>query len=257
MQQREGSKQAGLLIHVRMLGLLLLLAGLLAFAFPAAKEAQAIDSEEQNLVTLINNYRAANGLSALSVSMTLTNAAEWMSQDMANLNYFSHTDSLGRNPFQRMADFGYNYNTGTGETLAAGAEDAQTVLNLWINSPGHNAILLNANFHAIGMGRAFGPGSNYGWYWTADFGGFADAPPPPPTPSTGAHVLGGRDVDCNSRVDIGDAMAILRYAASVLPTANCIQEGDANCDASINLSDALLILRFIAGIPNHSTDPCP
>src|SRR3970040_2369474 len=64
----------------------------------------AMDSEEQAFLTLINNYRAQNGLGALSLNTQLNNAAEWMSNDMGANNYFSHTDSLGRHPFQRVGD---------------------------------------------------------------------------------------------------------------------------------------------------------
>lgn len=145
----------------------------------------ALDGEEQAFLALINNYRAQNGLGTLSLNTELTNASDWMSNDMAVNNYFSHTDSLGRDPFQRMADFGYSYNTWKGENLAAGADTAQGAFDLWKNSPGHNANMLNANFKVIGIGRVYGAGSTYGWYWTNAFGGQGSAPPPPaPTPTT-------------------------------------------------------------------------
>jgi len=144
----------------------------------------ALDGEEQAFLTLINNYRTQNGLGTLSLNTELTNASDWMSNDMAVNNYFSHTDSLGRDPFQRMAAFGYNYNTWKGENLAAGADTAQGAFDLWKNSPGHNANMLNANFKVIGIARVYGAGSTYGWYWTNDFGGQGSAPPPPaPTPT--------------------------------------------------------------------------
>jgi len=144
----------------------------------------ALDGEEQAFLTLINNYRTQNGLGTLSLNTELTNASDWMSNDMAVNNYFSHTDSLGRDPFQRMAAFGYSYNTWKGENLAAGPDTAQGAFDLWKNSPGHNANMLNANFKVIGIARVYGAGSTYGWYWTNDFGGQGSAPPPPaPTPT--------------------------------------------------------------------------
>jgi len=148
----------------------------------------AMDSEEQAFLTLINNYRAQNGLGALSLNTQLNNAAEWMSNDMGANCYFSHTDSLGRDPFQRMADFGYNYNTWKGENLVAGKDTAQGAFNLWKDSAGHNANMLNANFTVIGIARVYvnpsqcPPPNNYGWYWTTDFGGQGGASPPPAPP---------------------------------------------------------------------------
>jgi hypothetical protein len=155
----------------------------------SARPAEALDAEETAFLGLINQYRAQNGLGPLTATATLNSASLWMSQDMGAKGYFSHTDSLGRDPFARMAAFGYNYNTWKGENLAAGADSAQGAFNLWKNSPGHNANMLNGNFKAIGIGRAHVPGSPFGWYWTTDFGGLVDggappppAPPPPPPP---------------------------------------------------------------------------
>ncbi len=152
------------------------------------RQAAALDGEETAVLNLINQYRVANGLGELSVNGTLGSAARWMGDDMANNNYFSHTDSLGRDPFVRLGDFGYTYNTWKGENLAAGVETAQAAFDLWKGSPGHNANMLNANFTVVGIARSYSSGSTFGWYWATDFGGQADpapppAPPPPPPPT--------------------------------------------------------------------------
>src|SRR5438270_13258067 len=78
-----------------------------------------LDAEQSAFLTLINNYRAQNGAGPLQVSVALQQSSQWMSNDMAAKNYFSHTDSLGRDPFTRMAAFGYSYYP-AGENLAAG-----------------------------------------------------------------------------------------------------------------------------------------
>lgn len=155
-----------------------------------ALAAVALDSEEAAFCTLINNYRATQGLPALMVSESLTNASEWHSTDMANKNYFSHTDSLGRDPFQRMTAFGYGYSTWRGENVAAGNATAAATFDQWKNSSGHNANMLNANYKVIGIGKAYNAAATYRNYWTTDFGGVVDpgavpcpgggTPPPPP-----------------------------------------------------------------------------
>jgi len=160
----------------------IVMAGAMFLASPA-NPAAALDAQEQQFLTLINNYRTSKGLGALSLNAKLNDSSGWMSADMATNNYFSHTDSLGRDPFQRMAAFGYDYNTWKGENLAAGVADAQSAFNMWKNSPGHDANMRNANFTVIGIGRAYGEGTQYGWYWATDFGGQGDpAPPPAPPP---------------------------------------------------------------------------
>lgn len=158
-----------------------------AIARPA--EAATLDSYESDLVSQVNQFRAGKGLTALRVSDTLTTAAKWMSTDMATRDYFAHTSLDGRSPTKRMADAGYPaYSTWTGEDLAAGYTSAAEVLQGWINSPAHYAVLANPSYRAIGVGRSYGSGSTYGWYWTANFGGVIEttsqstAPAPAPAP---------------------------------------------------------------------------
>jgi len=138
-------------------------------------DAAALDSSEAGLVAEVNAFRASHGLSTLVVSDTLTNAAKWMSTDMAVNDYFAHQSLDGRSPTSRMADFGYpSRSTWSGENLAAGYTSAYEVVQGWINSPGHYAVLTNPNYRAVGVGRAYGAASSYKWYWTADFGGIVD-----------------------------------------------------------------------------------
>lgn len=146
-----------------------------------------MDGEESAFLTMINDYRASHGLGKLSVNGKLTDAGRWMANDMAAKDYFSHTDSLGRDPFARMAHFGYTYNTWKGENLAAGVVDAAGAFKLWKESPGHNENMLNPHFTVIGIARAYGADSSFGWYWATEFGGQGDPPPPAnpaPPPAT-------------------------------------------------------------------------
>src|SRR2546422_9209315 len=148
---------------------------------PQVAEGASLDAAEQDLVARVNGFRAARGLATLAVSDTLAAAAKWMSVDMGSRNYFAHTSLDGRSPTQRMADAWYPaFSTWTGEDLAAGFTTTADVLNGWINSPAHYAVLVNPQYHAIGVGRGYTGGSTYGWYWTADFGGVVDVAPAAP-----------------------------------------------------------------------------
>ena len=147
----------------------------LAFVLGTQASAATLDSGESDLLSAVNAFRASKGLSSVAVSDTLTVAAKWMATDMSVNNYFAHTSLDGRTPQQRMGDAGYPaYTNWTGENIAAGYTSANDVLNGWINSPAHYAVLTNPNFHAIGIGRAYSAGSTYQWYWDADFGGTVD-----------------------------------------------------------------------------------
>lgn len=137
---------------------------------PAVPAPPALDAEETAFLGLINAYRARHGLGALSPSPTLDAAALWMSEDMAASGDLSHTDDQGRDPFQRMADFGYSMDTTAGENIACGNSSAQGTFTQWEDSPPHNANMLNASYQVIGIGRAASK-TGCGWYWTTDFGG--------------------------------------------------------------------------------------
>ena len=174
------------------LGLLLIAAVFLSVATsPLGIAGPQLGQDEEALLDLMNAHRVENGLSPLSISPTLTDAGQWMANDLATANQgcswdssaepTCHTDSLGRDPFQRMADFGYNYNAWKGENLAAGSDTAQLTFQLWRDSPGHNANMLNANFVVVGLAKAYDSDSTYRWYWSADFGGYDDGGSPPPT----------------------------------------------------------------------------
>ena len=130
----------------------------------------SIDAEEQAFLGLINNYRAENGLSALTMSTNLNRSATWLAADMGVKNYFSHTDSLGRSPSTRAQNC--DYPSGAGENIAAGGawSSASSVFNAWRNSSGHNANMLNGSYRQIGISRVYTSGSTYGWYWVTDFG---------------------------------------------------------------------------------------
>ncbi len=106
----------------------------------------------------------------------------------------------------RLAAFGYPYYP-SGENIAAGSSTAQGAFDQWKNACdpdawgactyAHRLNMLNRNYMVIGVGRAYGSASTYGWYWTTDFGGYVDAvlagttptPTPAPVPAIPAPLL--------------------------------------------------------------------
>jgi uncharacterized protein YkwD/uncharacterized protein YraI len=153
-------------------------AGPEGFAAPSLAVSSAdacADSEEVGFLALINEYRATSGLRALSLSSSLSSAAAYHSVDMAANGYLAHTLLDGTTVEQNMANFGYQGGT-HGENIAAGTESAAEAMQIWQGSAEHNANMLNASFGAIGIGRAYDPNSQYGWYWTTIFGDVSDGP---------------------------------------------------------------------------------
>ena len=124
--------------------------------------------QEKELITLINQQRAQNGLPPLQTSDALCRAARRHSDDMARNNFMSHTGSDGSSPWDRMADAGY-YPRAGGENVGAGYPTPANMVSGWMNSPGHRANILG-NYCDLGVGYANSPASNYYHYWTLDLG---------------------------------------------------------------------------------------
>ena len=157
----------------------------LLVGFPQARgQTPPLSDDEAALLTLINEYRVENGLSPLAVSPTLTAAARWMSEDMAANNYLGHIDSLGRDPSERVAAFGYTGGSMRGEIARGGSPTPGGAFEVWRNSPGHNAVMLTSGFVVAGVGKAVNLESYYGWYWTVDFGDYDDSLEDWPTPTS-------------------------------------------------------------------------
>jgi uncharacterized protein YkwD len=128
------------------------------------------DGEEWAFVELLNAYRGELGLAPVTLNYELGAAAEYHSVDMATNNYFSHYSLDGTDAGANIQNFGY---TGFpyAENIAAGMATAQEVLTGWQNSPEHNATMTSPQYTEIGIGRAYNEASQYGWYWTATYGG--------------------------------------------------------------------------------------
>ena len=122
-----------------------------------------VTSYEQEVIRLVNEIRAENGLKVLTYDWELARVARYKSQDMKDNKYFSHTSPVYGTPFQMIKNFGISYRS-AGENIAKGYAKPQAVVNGWMNSSGHRANILNANYTHIGVGYVSG-----GNYWTQMF----------------------------------------------------------------------------------------
>jgi len=103
----------------------------------------------------------------LTTHPALRCAARAHSKDMADNDYFSHTNLMNEGPGVRIGYAGYNYNT-WGENIAAGNATAAATVDQWMNSDGHCANIMNPSFEHIGIG--YSPGGQWGHLWTQVFG---------------------------------------------------------------------------------------
>jgi len=119
------------------------------------------------MLCLVNSQRAQNSLPALGLDSRLTQSAQQHSNDQASSNEMSHTGSDGSSPGQRITDVGYDWSS-FAENVAFGYSDEETVMNAWMNSPGHRANILSSK--VIMFGSAVAYGNNKTPYYTQDFG---------------------------------------------------------------------------------------
>lgn len=123
----------------------------------------SVTAFESEVIRLVNEARAANGLQPLTANWELSRVARYKSQDMADRGYFSHTSPTYGSPFQMIRAFGLSFRT-AGENIAYGQRTPQQVFQGWMNSSGHRANILSASYTQIGVGYVAD-----GHYWTQMF----------------------------------------------------------------------------------------
>ena len=114
-----------------------------------------LTSDEKEVLNLINQQRATNGLGSLKIDDELQNVARIKAQDMVNNNYFSHTSPTYGSPFDMIKKFGISYKT-AGENIAGNSTNSGAV-SAWMGSPGHKANILNSSFNYTGIGVVKSP----------------------------------------------------------------------------------------------------
>lgn len=139
----------------------------------ARTEINLASTAETQAIELTNQLRQQHGCQPLQVSPELTAAARAHSQEMADHNYFDHVDLSGHRSAWRAQQAGYTGTAGW-ENIGAGYETAEQVVNSWYNetppNDGHRRNMLNCALTEVGIGYAANTNSDYGIYWTQDFG---------------------------------------------------------------------------------------
>lgn len=105
---------------------------------------------EGRMLALVNAERAERGLRPLVADAALVTLARAHSADMLSRGYFAHVDPEGRQPSGRADAAGFAYRV-YGENLAL-APDVPLAHQGLMDSPGHRANILAAEFGRIGIG---------------------------------------------------------------------------------------------------------
>lgn len=110
-------------------------------------DASAMQAE---MLGYINAERAKVNLSPLKLDAKLSEGATLKSQDMATNKYFSHDSPTYGSPFDMMRQLGITYSY-AGENIAKHMT-VKSAHEGFMNSPGHRANILKAEFNKVGLG---------------------------------------------------------------------------------------------------------
>lgn len=123
---------------------------------------ESIGAVAEATLCLLNGERADHGLAPLAVNEKLGAAASAFAQDLVAGSYFSHTGRDGSDVLDRIERAGYieaDRGWRLGENLAWGTGVLATpgsIMQAWMNSPGHRENILNPAYREIGIGVATG-----------------------------------------------------------------------------------------------------
>jgi uncharacterized YkwD family protein len=121
----------------------------------------------QEVLRLVNEERAKEGIAPLELSEELCSVATLKAQDMAVFGYFEHESPNFGAPDEMLDAFGIHWHL-SGENIAAGYQTPKQVMDGWMDSPGHRANILNPGYGKLGVGYLTGLGE-YSSYWVQTF----------------------------------------------------------------------------------------
>lgn len=118
---------------------------------------------ENKVLELVNKEREKRKLKPLTMDEEIEEVARLKATDMYKNHYFSHISPTYGSPSQMLKNFKIVCKA-SGENIAYGQRTPEEVVRDWMNSAGHRANILNANYTKIGIGF-----EENGFFWTQLF----------------------------------------------------------------------------------------
>lgn len=139
-----------------------------AGAIPSCTEPDQAAQWTAEVLRLVNQERAANGLNPVVNNDVLALEAANYACELIEYDFFAHVNPVtGGTLRDRAAQFDYEFQV-IGENLAAGQQSPQRAMRDWMNSPGHRENILHPDFTELGV--AVKLGGDYGIVWVQEFG---------------------------------------------------------------------------------------
>ena len=144
---------------------LLLCAAMFCLMMVMAMPAHAATSNGAELLSLINNERAASGIAPLTIGSTELNAAAQARAEELATNY-SYNRPNGSREFTILPEYGVD-DVSVGENYWAAAENASDVVAAWNRYDFFKERMLDKDATSVGIG--YYEGGEYGNYWVMIF----------------------------------------------------------------------------------------
>lgn len=141
-------------------------------------------SQEQRMMTLINEYRTMQGRVPLSWDPNLNRPAAWMAKDMIVTKRINHTDTFGRTPEQRLIVCQVNTTGNFAENVNIGSAQADETFLYWQTLPTERTNMLNPLFASAAVALEVDANGQGYWVFLAQgpyVGNATGVPSPAPT----------------------------------------------------------------------------
>lgn len=129
--------------------------------------APPVEQWKRDVLALVNQERAKNGLTALTWGTTCENAANIRAREIMTSYAHTRPDGSSWSTTCPIPQTGGK----SGENLNAGnaAVSPETVVASWMNSPDHRKNILDPDFKYLSVGFIFDPNSQHKTYWSQYF----------------------------------------------------------------------------------------
>lgn len=127
----------------------------------AKSNASSYSSYFTEILSLVNELRAEEGVAPLTLNNKLCEASCYRAVEIYHSGQFSHTRPDGTPANTVLDEYGITWYA-VGENLASGNAGPADAVEIWKNSPAHNANMLDKDFTRLGVG-CVKSGSTFYW----------------------------------------------------------------------------------------------
>ncbi len=120
--------------------------------------------DQQQVLSMLNSYRAQHGVAPVTASGDLRRAAQDMADHIARRDRLKSPQHSRNGLYSRLVAHGIKHDAAA-ENLGYGYATLQAAFDGWHGSSGHDRNLLNPNVTQMGLARTNRPDGTYRNFW--------------------------------------------------------------------------------------------